>query len=135
MLQIVNLTIFISFSFQTLGGTAKAFFSPEKRDHVLDLYEPYDSPDQRENMRKLIQRVNVILRVMSSSSKIDVDSFHDFNIKTYVFLLKLFPWMDIQDSLHGAFHSAQLIKLYNNGFGLGQYEEGMTPPRGLATQF
>ena len=55
-----------------------------------------------------------MLRVMSSSNKIDVDNFHAFNLKTYVDLLKLFPWMDIQDSLHGAFHSAQLIKEYNN---------------------
>ena len=76
-----------------------------------------------------------MLRVMSSSNKIDVDRFHAFNLQTYVDLLKLFPWMDIQDSLHGAFHSAQLIAEYNNGFGLGQYEEGMTSPRGLATQF
>ena len=105
------------------------------RDHVLDLMEPYDNRAQREKLRRIIQRVNVMLRVMSSSDKIDVDNFHAFNLKTYVDLLKLFPWMDIQDSLHGAFHSAQLIKEYNNGFGLGQYEEGMISPRGLATQF
>lgn len=105
------------------------------REHVLDLMEPYDNRVQREKLRRIIQRVNVMLRVMSSSHKIDVDNFHAFNLKTYVDLLKLFPWMDIQDSLHGAFHSAQLIKEYNNGFGLGQYEEGMTSPRGLATQF
>ena len=105
------------------------------RDHVLDLMEPYDNPGQREKLRKIIQRVNVMLRVMSSSSKVDVDRFHAFNIKTYVDLLKLFPWMDIQDSLHGAFHSAQLIRDYNYGFGLGQYEEGMTSPRGLTTRF
>ena len=104
----------ISFSFHTLGNTAKAFFSPKKRDHVLDLMEPYDNRAQREKLRRIIQRVNVMLRVMSSSNKIDVDPFHAFNLKTYVDLLKLFPWMDIQDSLHGVFHSTQLIKEYNN---------------------
>ena len=32
--------------------------------------------------------------------------------------------MSIQDSCHGLFHSGQFIRDYNNGYGLGQFEEG-----------
>jgi hypothetical protein len=39
-------------------------------------------------------------------------------------LLDLFKWMDINNSVHGLFHSAQFIEQHNNGRGLGLISEG-----------
>ena len=106
------------------GNMAKRYLSFEQRENVLDLYEPFDSVSQRNDLRKLIQGLNVILRVASSTRKIDCEKFHKFSLKIYHDLKVLFPWMDIQDSTHGLFHSGQFIRDYNNSYGLGQYEEG-----------
>ena len=65
----------------------------------------------------------MILRVASSSRKIRVKEFHKFNQETYENLLLLFPWMDIQDSVHGLFHSAQFIEKFNDSYGLAQLSE------------
>ena len=39
-------------------------------------------------------------------------------------LLDFFPFMDINDSVHGLFHSAQFIEQHNMGRGLGLLSEG-----------
>ena len=106
------------------GNMAKRFLSFEQRENVLDLYEPFDSLSQRDELRKIIQGFHVILRVASSTRKINTEEFHKFNLKVYYDLKVLFPWMSIQDSCHGLFHSGQFIRDYNNGYGLGQFEEG-----------
>ena len=105
------------------GNMAKQFFSPENREKVLDLYEPFDETTQREEMRRVLQGFNVILRVMSSTRKIHCAKFNEFNRKIYCDLLTLFPWMQINDTVHQMFHSAQFIRDYNSGYALGDYSE------------
>ena len=72
------------------------FLSAEKRETVLDLYKT-DSPEQRDQLRQVIQKLSVILRVMSSTRKIKIPEFHQLNIDTYKQLKNLFPWMDINN--------------------------------------
>ena len=72
------------------------FLSAEKREIVLDLYKT-DSPEQREQLRQVIQKLSIILRVMSSTRKIKIPEFHQLNIDTYKQLKNLFPWMDINN--------------------------------------
>ena len=96
--------------------------SHKKREKVLDLYDTA-SDEQREKLRELLRDLSVILRVASSSRKIRVKEFHKFNQETYENLLLLFPWMDIQDSVHGLFHSAQFIEKFNDSYGLAQLSE------------
>ena len=57
------------------GKTAKAFLEPKNREKVLDLYQT-DSDDQRQKLSTLLQNLNVILRVTSSTRKIKVKKFH-----------------------------------------------------------
>ena len=72
------------------------FLSAEKREIVLDLYKT-DSPEQREQLRQVIQKLSIILRVMSSTRKIKIPEFHELNIETYKQLKNLSPWMDINN--------------------------------------
>ena len=104
------------------ANMAKAFLSVKHRETVLDLYNT-SSEEQRNQLEILLQQMSVILRVASSTQKIKVQEFHEFNLDTYQKLLKLFPWMDVNDSVHGLFHSAQFIEKYNNCYGLGQLSE------------
>ena len=78
------------------GTAAKMFLSTERREIILDLYKT-DSPDQREQLRQVIQKLSVILRVMSSTRKIKITEFHQLNIEIYKQLKTLFPWMDINN--------------------------------------
>ena len=88
----------------------------------MDLYDT-SSTEQRNQLEIVLQQLSVILRVASSTQKIKIKEFHEFNLDTYQKLLQLFPWMDINDSVHGLFHSAQFIEKYNNSNGLGQLSE------------
>ena len=78
------------------ANMAKAFLSVEKREQVLDLYDT-SSLEQRNQLEIVLQQLSVILRVASSTQKIKVKEFHDFNLDTYQKLLHLFPWMDMND--------------------------------------
>ena len=104
------------------GNAAKMFLSAEKREIVLDLYRT-DTPEQREQLRSVIKRLSVILRVVSPTRKVKAEEFHQLNVETYRDLKLLFPWKDVNNSVHGLFHSAQFIQKFNDGFGLGQLSE------------
>ena len=79
------------------------------------------------------QDLSVILRVMSSKEKVNVDLFKDFCTDLYVFLLTSFkrvihtnqpgPWISFTPTLHKVLaHSWELIAL-NDGVGLGALDE------------
>lgn len=105
------------------ANNARRFFSEEKRDDVLTLF-PGASSDQLENLKKLLKRFNVILRIVSSKSRIiDTDSFAEFCTETHVLLKTTFPWVPVSPSLHRILgHSAERIVL-NGGYGLGNLSE------------
>ena len=107
------------------ANVARKFFSAESRPHVVDLFNP-ESEETRKNISLLLQNISVILRIISSKEKVETVSFEELCIETYEFLVVLFPWQTIPNSLHRVLaHSAEAIKI-NNCYGLGyQTEEGL----------
>ena len=89
---------------------------------MLDLFKT-DTAKQREYIDTFLTHTNVILQVMSSNSKVHVEEFNEFYIQAYVFRLDLFPWMEINDSMHGLYHAGRMIEK-NGGYGLFQRSEG-----------
>ena len=91
-------------------------------------------PDQhRERMEIFGQRLSIIIRVMSSHCKVNVEKYKEFCIKTNLFLLREFPrvvrknlpgpWISITPTVHKVLtHSWELI-LHNNSFGLANLDE------------
>ena len=77
----------------------------------------------REDISTFLTHTNVILRVMSTNKKVMVTEFSKFCIQAYVFRLKLFPWMEINKSMHGLYHAGKMIEK-NGGFRLFQKNEG-----------
>ena len=99
------------------------FFSPEKRDYVLDLYKTANDRE-RAGLKTLLQNINVILRVLGSREMIEIDDFKSFCLDTYALLNRMFPWMKISQSIHRYLaHGSDLIAL-NGSMGLAQLSEG-----------
>ena len=74
----------------SIAKTAQDFLSFEKREFVLDLYDTDDPkfPEQRNDLRILLHQLSVILRVTSQEKKVDCKAFHEFNIDTYLKVMK-----------------------------------------------
>ena len=103
------------------GNNAREFFSAKNREKVLDLYDFHGN--DRDSLRDLLQRWNVVLRVQSSIELIDVPDFVDYCKETYLKTKDLFPWHTIPGAMHAVLaHSPQQIQS-NGGYGLGQKSE------------
>ena len=87
----------------------------------------------RKKMEILGQRLSIILRVLSSKRKVDVEKYKQYCIDTNVFLITEFPcvtykhlpspWISITPSVHKVLaHSWELIQ-HNDGHGLGNLDE------------
>ena len=103
------------------GNFAKEFFDPKNRELVLNLFKT-DTQKERDDINTFLTHTNVILRVMSSNQKISMSEFIEFCIEAYIFRLRLFPWMEINKSMHGLYHAGRMIEI-NNGYGLFQKNE------------
>jgi hypothetical protein len=100
------------------GNAAWLFFSPE----VVPVLKSLLPDECKEQVLQLNHKLSVILRVMTSTHKVDMVRLDELCTKTYVFLTE-FPWVHVSNSLHEILaHSHQLIAL-NDGFGLGQLIE------------
>ena len=107
------------------ANVERKFFSAKHRQDVVDLFNP-ESEETRKNISLVLQNISVILRIISSKEKVETVNFEELCIETYEFLVVLFPWQTIPNSLHRVLaHSAEAIQI-NNGYGLGyQTEEGL----------
>ena len=105
------------------GNLASEFFSAANREKVLDLYD-LETAEDRETLRDLHQRFNVILRILNSKEKIHVDDFEKYCHITYCKAVEAFPWMELNKTLHKFLaHGAQIMRLHG-GTGLAQWSEG-----------
>ena len=105
-----------------LGNVAKAFFSEKNRDLVLQLFN-CAAHDLHDDLKDLLMRYSVILRLINSRETIRVDKFREFCLETYIIHLETLPWMDVSPSVHRYLaHSADAI-LVNGGKGLAQISE------------
>jgi hypothetical protein len=101
------------------GNAAWRFFSPE----VLPVLERLLPDQYKEPVLHIHHGLSVIFRVMSSTRKVDWMRLQVLCTQIYVFILTVFPWVNISQSLHEVLgHSFQLIE-QNGGFGLGQLIE------------
>ena len=87
----------------------------------------------RSKMEVLGQRLSIILRILFSKRKVDVEKYKQYCIDTNVFLLTKFPrviyeelpgpWISITPTVHKVLaHSWELIQ-HNDGHGLGILDE------------
>ena len=108
------------------GNTAKAFFSPMKREKVVNLYHAEDDAE-RIALRNLLKRVNVIMRVATSKRKIRTQKLQNYCTETNIKLRENFEWFKpIPPKVHGILaHLGERIDM-NDGVGLGPIsEEGL----------
>ena len=104
---------------------ARRFFKPENRNFVVDLFKP-KTERERSSIGEMLQKISIVLRIISSKEKILPDLFNEHCMETYIDMVKLFPWQTIPPSIHRILaHSAEAIEL-NDNFGLGMLtEEGL----------
>ena len=89
------------------------------RDIIVNMLPEKD----RAAMTEYGQKLSVILRLMSSSSVIDVESYMNLCTDAQICLLTSYPWVKITPSLHKVFaHSWELIEL-NDDRGLKNLDE------------
>ena len=72
--------------FDLQAKAAKDFLHPKNRPFVLDLYKTPETDNGRERkaLNTILEQLYVILRVTESDSKVKTDTFHLFNIDTYL---------------------------------------------------
>ena len=76
----------------------------------MELFNPKDgsfSEEMRSNLRELIQRLSIILRVVNCKGKVDCDAFELYCKATYIHLLQTFwdedtdsAWCSVPPSVH-----------------------------------
>jgi hypothetical protein len=101
------------------GNVAWRFFSPEVHDAIIEIV-----PEEwKERVSFAHQNLSVILRVLSTTQKVNFQRLHELSSETYVYLLEKCEFAHISESLHGTLgHGWQLIEL-NDGYGLGTLTE------------
>ena len=102
----------------TTGNTARLLLHKCCESAINELPEEW-----QEKINKWGQNLSVILRIVSSKSKVNVPVYKDFCCDLYVFLVDSFPWISITGSVHKVIgHSWELIEL-NGGYGMGSLDE------------
>ena len=103
------------------GDLAKRFFSPKNREKIVSFFE--GSQEEKECLKKLLQNLNVILRLASCSRKIKTEELNDFCKETMLLYLSQFSWYPMSQSMHQILaHLAERIDL-NGGTGIGELSE------------
>ena len=110
----------------TDGKQARRFFSKECTPVLKDLLNKKYNQKHQENILKLHCQLSIVLRIISCSRRINVKEFDKHCKETMMTICNHFPWVRLNNTLHGAIqHSAELIKM-NDGISIGWYsEEGL----------
>ena len=103
------------------GTVAKEFFSAKNRNKVMDLF--HGSVEEKEGFRQLLQNFNVILRLLSSSVKVNTPALDELCKDTQILFVQTFPWWRMSQAVHGFLsHCAERIE-QNDGISLGELSE------------
>ena len=103
------------------GTVAKEFFSAKNRNKVVDLF--HGSAEETEGFRQLLQNFNVILRLLSSSAKVNTHALDELCKETQILFVQTFPWWRMSQAVHGFLsHCAERIE-QNDGISLGELSE------------
>ena len=100
-------------------------FSEENRKNIINAvsmmrgwkqaWKREMSETEKEELRTLLQRMNVINRIMSSDSHIKVFDYRKYCLDTYIFILETWPWVQVSEAIHRLLgHSFEFIVLNQN---------------------
>ena len=100
---------------------------PSKQRRWDNLYWKYSKivfSKSDEFVGTLQTNLSVLLRIFNSNQAIDKDKLDSLCKETYESILTDFPWASVTPSLHKLLaHSPELIRDWNNGFGLKDFSE------------
>ena len=103
-LSCIQIKIIYSGGNTTTGPLAWRFLSIKKRPHIVDLYH-FESTDDQRKFSNLIQRLNVILRIMISwKRKVNLERFSPYVLETHIILNAMFPWMKDNGTFHQSYN-------------------------------
>lgn len=106
----------------TNGPQGRRFFSEELIDTLKKLM-----PDKhRENILNLHRQISVILAVVSSTRKVNIERFKELCDETSFNICENFSWVRINHTLHGTLHHSPELMIRHDGQALGNLsEEGL----------
>ena len=81
------------------GNSAKLFFHPKNRQHVVDLYT-FDTEEEKSEFSALLGRFYVILCILSSRDNVVLETFRPYCVETHERLKRLFPWLKDNETVH-----------------------------------
>ena len=120
--------------FQVTGNMVRVFFSEERREEVLaaigslkawQLSRGRDmTVEVKEQLRCLLQRLNVINRVMSCDSVVKVMAFRSYCLETYTMILTNFSTASVSETLHRLLAHTWEFMVLNENCGLLRSGEG-----------
>ena len=119
---------------QVTGNMVKLFFSEAKREQVVEALSSMRAwqvsrgasltEEEKDKIRRLMQKLAVINRVMSSDSVVRVLDFRSYCLETYEQILTDFPSASVSESVHRLLsHTWEFIVL-NENCGLLRQGEG-----------
>ena len=106
------------------GNMCNRYVGPDKRPHIVKLHK-FEFPDTQEpKLEKLLQGLNVILRVIASwRQKVDLEKFKPFVIETHLLLHEVFSFSRDNETVHSYLGHCVRAIIDNRGYGLGQLSE------------
>lgn len=111
------------------GPLVKAFYKKVNRDKFIEHCLPNIVPgnpiteDEKSYLYDFLQNMNVILRILGSGRKCETDRLDQFCKKTYMDLVRHFPWVQMSMVAHMVLaHTTERI-IRNDGFGLKDISE------------
>ena len=119
---------------QVTGNMVQVFFSEQRREDVLaavgslkawQLSRGRDmAVEEKEQLRSVLQRLNVINRVMSSDSVVKIMAFRSYCLDTYTMILTNFPTASVSETLHRLLSHTWEFMILNENCGLLRSGEG-----------
>ena len=104
------------------GNVAWNFFDTKSARAIRDILESYRVQKVEEIMQIHVS-LSIILRVVSSKRKVDLERYRAFCQSTYLDIVTQFPWVSVTECLHDVLgHSPEAIEI-NDGCGLGRFTE------------
>ena len=119
---------------QVTGNMVQVFFSEQRRADVLAAVSSLKAwqlsrgrdmtVEEKEQLRSVLQRLNVINRVMSSDSVVKIMAFRSYCLDTYTMILTNFPTASVSETLHRLLSHTWEFMVLNENCGLLRSGEG-----------
>ena len=108
-----------NFNNMVTGYFCKAFFSETKRVSVLEMVKSLKtwkngkyvdfSEDELENIRIVLQNINVISKVVATSGIVDLLRYREFCIQAQLHIIRNWKWVLLGESIHRLYAHRKVI--------------------------